>query len=225
MKTIQVLKDLVRSAAAATADVTAQIAEMQKRITQLQRAVEFERNTPLPPTDLKPRINTFVEEVGHHWRAEHGGPVIRKLGALDRAEWPFYTDEHVTWGALCAAAPATATAMLEAMVNTPYEAGAPLAKRAALIRQLETELAALEQAEEQAIDAACASGVEIAHRPEVQRRRNQDAERQRLIAEADAESRRRQIVINQRYQFENETRGCGPMVSAYLSNSDRPPRA
>lgn len=205
MSTSPNIQDIRRALADALQTMRAQITNFRDKIAALRAELAL-LDRPIPLEEVRARIPGVVAERGRAWLDVHGTALIfsghESYPALAAPDVPGSVRlpdglEHDWLGALCAGDPARAEAMLSTLVSrVEYQPGPPASERAARRAELETELANIEAAEEQAIDAAAEAGLLIAHREEVTQRRANEARAQELEARAVAYRAERQAELD-----------------------------
>ena len=198
----ELLKRVKAQLSQAVQTAKGQITDLRGEIGRLRKELAHAQRSPLPLSDIEPRIAESVQQAGARWLAEHGEILVRSEGGIGtyQAKYggrlPFTPGEPLPFGLLCAARPdETAALLCDLFEQVPYEAGPAAAERPALIERLERELAEAEQVEEAAVDEAAAAGVVIAHRPEVvARRRAEAAAREREEREVADRARRQEAL-------------------------------
>lgn len=223
MSLTQTVRDLTSRLSSATRDAQQQIVNLRARIRESAQRLREAEDCPLPLDELvEDRIPTLVAQAGRGWLQQHGGILLhgqRSIGSPKPggAQLPWVGSEPMPFGAVCAADPELASAMLAALVGqVEYQAGPRSTDRPALIANLRAQLAELEAAEETAVDDASASGLQIEHRPEVMQRREQVA-RQRQLEEAALRDRRERQAALDRAAAER----TGPVRSKYIYGGQR----
>jgi hypothetical protein len=209
------LPDLIRQLTGATQTVEAATQSLQENMRALReqlaakhRELDAATGAPVPRAELVERFRALVDEratrfgrvapAGHvwssaatvfrplaDWRAPSGHVAIHDVAEL------FDVLCFVAGDAMKAGAPRLLT--LEG-----WSDGLPSSERPEAIARLEGELAALEAAEEEAIDKAVAVGLVIAHRPEVAERRRQEAAGHERQERWTAAQREREALLDQR---------------------------
>jgi hypothetical protein len=194
--------DVLREAAArlkaATAAASAEVARMRDGIKAKRDELAAVMRAPLPQADVERRAREEVRIAGERFMDEIGVHVARRVAGPDpahgnRRSVPWTALEPPAWGFACVTDPQAAVAALLRVyeLGLTAEAGLPASERPAARQRLEAEIAALEAAEEQAVDAAAAAGLTVEHRPEVLRRRKvEEDQRQREAAQREAAERR-----------------------------------
>jgi hypothetical protein len=199
MSILSKLTDLGREIAKATQSVQENIAELRAQIAAKRMELAHAQDAPLPREEIKVRIRSWVTEAGELWRRQRADRLLYDFGrpAGPSPSWSWI--ENMTWGAACFLCPEQVTAALTGQIEaTEYVAGPPARERPAAVARLSKELADLEAAEESAIDEAAQAGVQIAHRPEVVKRRLEEAGRKDRQEKWTAGARERQSAIDQR---------------------------
>jgi DNA repair exonuclease SbcCD ATPase subunit len=183
--------DSLRAAASkiqdATRTINEQIERARTRITGLRRELENARTARVPYEEMEARAPEAVNQRAEIWLKKHGVSLLhhgredlgyRAIGSPGATGSFNLSDglESDLFGALCAAHPEQATALLRALVRrVPCDnIGTQSAQRSALIARLEKDLATLEAEEERIVDEAATSGISITHRPEVTHRRDME---------------------------------------------------
>lgn len=190
---------LKKKLADATSTVHDEIAGLRVRILELRKQIERLEADRITRDDARAKIRAVVDRDRERWLREHANGLIYAEDALLKPSTPATSvalpgvrgnlnvpdgSALMSWGAFCVADPARAAAHLDALVGgCSYDSGLPMADRPALIERLTDELQELETADEDMVDAAAAAGVVIEHRPEVQQRRTDEANRRRHEAE------------------------------------------
>jgi hypothetical protein len=203
MGIVESLLGLKAKISRATSAIGDEIARLRAAIVEKRHTLKRMKNAAVPLEEIDVRIRDYVDLAGNWWLTHYGSGLIhseRALGDPDlkgAPRLPWTLNEPLPWAAYCAAAPGAAVEILTALVRrVPFEAGPPSSARAGLVAQLEADLAALERAEEEAIDAANAAGIAIEHRADVAQRRTQEAESRRREEESVADRRRRQTALD-----------------------------
>ena len=210
-----------------TSAVSAGLADLRDRISEKREELRHAERAPLPIEDLAPRIAARVEADGDAWLARFGGQLVAGERSIGR--WSprnVVLPEVGGWGAICAADPEAAASHLEALIAGALERhppGVPLGERQRLVERLQSELGQLDEAEEGLVDEANILGLDLAHRPEVLRRREaakraaQNAIRLAAVESAadDGRSRSREVVLGPN----GELRGSRAARSEYIERA------
>jgi hypothetical protein len=200
----------------ATSSVAGDVQALRDQIREKREAVKNLTKATAPRSDLEQRIRDLVAKTGDGWVTREGWSVLSHLGnPARRASVPWDAGKPMPWDVLCAANPEAAVGLLIDLANRiEYTAGPPLAERPAMIAKLEAEIAQIEEGEERLVDEAAAAGLVIAHRPEVQQRKQNEARKAELDRQAVVDRAAREAALNEAHA--SRTRRTGG--SNYLAS-------
>jgi hypothetical protein len=206
MSVASAIKAITSKLSTATSSLHNELSQLRAAIVKTQADLEHARSARLPVEEVVSTIiPAHVKEAGDYWLQQRGGAFVygdRALAAPNvegsrTVPWPITAP--IPWHAFCAADPEGAARILTGLLRaTPYEEGAPSAARPAMIERLTRQLAEQEAEEERFVDEAAEAGIVIAHRSEVQQRRNAEAERMRREAVERERRARLEAEINRR---------------------------
>ncbi|MEP7307645.1 MAG: hypothetical protein ABJA98_19250 [Acidobacteriota bacterium] len=196
---VDTLTTVAAQLVSACAKVLEEDHQLRLRIAAHRRTLDHARDAPVPAAEiLRSRIPATVQEASGHFLSQYGRQIVQGLGdpnLVGSIRLPWDMDNPPSWAFLCASVPDLATTMLTRIVEqVPFEPSVPSTERPAHVQRLESELLALEQAEERLVDQARAAGVSIDHRPEVVTRRAQEARQAQREQALEDERRRRQAL-------------------------------
>lgn len=215
-KIIDMLKSARTNLTRGVSAVTESVLELRNSINAKGHELAALLDASLPLPEAQERIQAHVRFAGEAWLKDWGASMLSDRGvAVHDPQWdprepsrympsvPWQVNASPPWGALCAADPDAAAAMLMNLLRRLKESGAyvegpPAAARPAMVAKLEDELAKLEATEETIIDEAAAAGVVIEHRLEVVQRREQETSRRKNEAAAIADRQEREAALNAR---------------------------
>jgi hypothetical protein len=199
-KVVDTVREISTALRGATAAVTDQVASLRAAIAAA-RAALAEASGPLPPPEVIARFEEAVDATAAYWRREHAvGWIVHNLGMAHPPNVPWAANTSLTWGEACTLLGPELKQRFAALVAaTPYQFGPPAVERPALLEQRRAALAQLETEEEQLIEDAAASGVVIAHRPEVVARRATEARERELAAAQERDRLARQEQLDRHY--------------------------
>jgi hypothetical protein len=185
-----------------TTELHADLGSLRADIVAKRKELASTEAAPLPLEEVAPINADAVRDCGAVYLKEHGGSFLRERGlcapgARGSRRPPWGVNDPIPWGAWCVSDPAEAARFLDGLVRAlGYVPGLPSAERPAEIARLRGELAQLEEAEEEAVDAMQAQGIAVAHRVEVAQRREREAEAQRRAEAAAADRQRREQGVD-----------------------------
>lgn len=192
-RTADVTRDVSGRVAELTEELRAAVGGLIDRITALRKRITFIESGLLPQVDFDRRVKRYVARIGSRWLQDQGyGVTLGEWGLLrpavadDNVDMPWYRNDPIPWGAICAAEPDRAEQIIRTLAAArpaQGEVGPPMAERPALLTALQAELADLQAAHERLVDDAARSGITLEHLPEVVERRRQEARDARLEAE------------------------------------------
>jgi len=179
--------------ASSAATVRQEIAKLREELAAKRAALKLARTAPIPRDEIPAAVAKVVRDAGDLWlrgTGEPGSGAVLKDGhgraylhAIAPPTGPSLPEElwgpSLRFGMIAAADPEMAARWLTRICTAvDYVPGPAAGERAALVAQLEREVADLERTEEEFVDTAVAEGVEFAHRPEVVKRRQDEADAQ-----------------------------------------------
>ncbi len=218
MNLVKTLADLKRKVASTTASVESELMDLRARVGAKEREVTTAENAPLPPDEVIAAFSRWVDETAAYQAREDSYGLIHGFGGPPGHtpnRQPFDYNTEMRWGFACLFLGDVLKASFARLVRTTeYQAGPAAAERGAVVARLREELRLIEAAEEEIVDHMRAGGLTIAHRPEVQQRRETEQRRRELEEQAARDRAAREAEINRQH---DEARGRGRVArSEYL---------
>lgn len=194
--TLKKLTGTKNAAEQAVAQLQEELATARETIAVKRAELERARTALWPKAELIAEAERLVDETGQAWAKDYTYSFLQRLaGRLSNvelaggtttfhpgyAELPFSAREAPPFAAMCYfRASEWKEAFRAAITRASYEPGTARADRPAQLERLARELADVEALEENIVDSMAASGITVAHRPEVVVRRDSEARKAEL---------------------------------------------